>query len=201
MIGPELSRRNVLRGLGAAAVLATGAGCGKGGGGSNTTANNRKVALPEYLRFDGVRPDLRGTGKGVPDGFLSFPTPKKGGAGKPGTGNTVTAITETGSIPPPLGRNKFWQSLNSRLGVNLKMNLVNEGEYPQKIVTVLAGGDLPDLVQLHPDTPHLPELLRAKFADLTEFLSGDAITEYPYLANIPPYAWPNAVYNGGIYGV
>ena len=49
--------------------------------------------------------------------------------------------------------------------------------------------------------PNLPRLLQAKFADLTELLSGDAVKEYPNLANIPSLSWKNCVYNGAIYGV
>ena len=46
-----------------------------------------------------------------------------------------------------------------------------------------------------------PELLRAKFADLTEHLSGDAVKEYPFLANLPTESWRTCVFNGGIYGL
>jgi putative aldouronate transport system substrate-binding protein len=45
----------------------------------------------------------------------------------------------------------------------------------------------------------LPDFLNASCADLTPFLSGDAIKEFPNLANFPPFAWPNSVVNGHMY--
>lgn len=200
----ELDRRSVLRGVGATALLAAGgqlSGCSKGGGDKNTTANNDKVRLPKYVPVTDVHPDLHGTPQGVPDGFLTLPRPVDYKLGTPGNGDTVTAILENGSPLGSAGKNRYWQELNKRLGVDLRLNGVIEDDYPQKLAVTLAGGDLPDYIQLHPEMPRLPELLQSKFADLTEFLSGNAITDYPFLANIPSYAWPNAVYDGRIYGV
>ena len=42
---------------------------------------------------------------------------------------------------------------------------------------------------------------RSEFTNLSEHLSGDAIQEYPNLANIPTLTWKSSVYNGGIYGM
>lgn len=47
----------------------------------------------------------------------------------------------------------------------------------------------------------MPELLDAKFHDLTPYLSGDAVKDYPNLANLPTTAWKTAVVNGKIRGV
>src|SRR5260370_1172074 len=46
-----------------------------------------------------------------------------------------------------------------------------------------------------------PEFLESQCADLTPFLAGDAIKEYPNLANLPAYAWPTMVFNGKIFAV
>jgi putative aldouronate transport system substrate-binding protein len=43
--------------------------------------------------------------------------------------------------------------------------------------------------------------LDKRFANLTEFLSGDAIKDYPNLANVPTRTWKSTIYNGGIYGI
>ena len=45
------------------------------------------------------------------------------------------------------------------------------------------------------------EFLDSQCADLTPYLSGDAVKEYPNLAAIPTFAWKNSgcAYNGKIY--
>ena len=50
---------------------------------------------------------------------------------------------------------------------------------------------------------NLPGFLAAACADLTPYLSGDAVKDFPNLANLPAYVWhgPGGVYNGKIYGV
>jgi putative aldouronate transport system substrate-binding protein len=47
----------------------------------------------------------------------------------------------------------------------------------------------------------VPGLVKAKCQDLTPFLGGDAIKQYPGLANIPPICWQSAIYDGGVYAV
>lgn len=206
MVDLQMNRRQALRGAGSVAVLGAAgsaiAACGDKKHKTNSAENNRKVSLPTYTPFPGVTPDLRGTPEGVPDGFLKFGKPVAAITDKPGSGGSVTAMLEIGAtVPPTLSKNAYWQELNRRLGLDLKLDMVNEDGYPEKVATVVAGGDIPDLVQLHTDMPRLPELLQAKFADLSDYIGGDAVKKYPMLANIPSYAWPNAVYNGGIYGV
>jgi putative aldouronate transport system substrate-binding protein len=39
----------------------------------------------------------------------------------------------------------------------------------------------------------LPDFLKAKCADLTPYLAGDAVKDYPNLAAIPPYSWKNSI--------
>jgi len=49
--------------------------------------------------------------------------------------------------------------------------------------------------------PGLAQFLDAKMQDLTPFLSGDAIKDYPNLAAHPTGVWRTTVYNNKIYGV
>ena len=35
----------------------------------------------------------------------------------------------------------------------------------------------------------LPDFLKASYLDLSEYLAGDKVKEYPFLANIPEYQW------------
>jgi len=48
---------------------------------------------------------------------------------------------------------------------------------------------------------NLPAWLKSKCQDLTPYLSGDAVKEYPFLANLPTASWKDCRYNGGIYGL
>lgn len=107
-----------------------------------------------------------------------------------------------GALPPALDRNQYWQELNARLNIDWKPSLTPGDQFPSKVAATIAGGDLPDLVQLlHRGVPQLPGVLEHFFADLTPYLSGDAVKKYPALANIPTVSWKSAAYGGKIYGV
>lgn len=200
-----ISRRTFLGGgLAAAAVAVTGtplmAGCASDKKG--TAAANLAVTLPTYQRYTGVKPDLPGTDL-VLDGFLKYPAnPIKAITEKPGDGQPITFMTNIpGAIPPAVDSNTFWQAVNERLGSELQVSMASNDEYKDKFATRIAGGDLPDVINIPPDTAQVPGLLKAKCHDLTEQLSGDAVKKYPFLANIPTEYWKGCVYNGGIYGV
>jgi putative aldouronate transport system substrate-binding protein len=51
------------------------------------------------------------------------------------------------------------------------------------------------------DIPLTPDLFNARAQDLTPFLAGDAIKDYPNLAALPTRAWKGMVYDGKIWGV
>src|SRR5215469_10931991 len=48
---------------------------------------------------------------------------------------------------------------------------------------------------------NLPDFLQSQCTDITPLVSGDAVKDFPNLANLPPYAWRNAVFNNRIYAV
>ncbi|MDX6258544.1 MAG: putative aldouronate transport system substrate-binding protein, partial [Kribbellaceae bacterium] len=201
----QLSRRTFLGGgLAAAAVAVTGtpliSGCAADK--KNQAAANLAVKLPTYTRFTGVKPDLPGTDL-VLDGFLKYPAnPLKAITEKPGDGQAITFMTNIpGAIPPAADKNAFWQALNERLGSELQISMASNDEYTNKFATRVAGGDLPDVINIPAGTVQIPGLLKAKCQDLTEHLSGDAVKKYPFLANIPTEYWKGCVYNGGIYAV
>ena len=59
----------------------------------------------------------------------------------------------------------------------------------------MAGGDLPDLILLNTGlgaAPNVPQFLQAQCADLSPYLSGDAVKDYPNLAALPTSAWKNS---------
>lgn len=197
------SRRNVLAGL--AGVAAGGAltGCGDGGP-KLPLADNASVVLPDHVPYARVEPDLPGTRKGVLNGYLHYPgdpvTAFPGGPPAEGPGVRVLTLMFN-PVPPPVGRNTYWRALNKSLGTDLKLEMVPAEEYPNKFNVVIAGGDLPDAMAIRPETSQRPAMLHALCQDLSEHLSGSAVRDYPYLANIPPQAWRSTVYNGGIYGL
>jgi putative aldouronate transport system substrate-binding protein len=200
-----LSRRSFLGGgLAAAAVAVTGtpllSGCAPDK--KNQAAADLAVKLPTYVRYTGVKPDLAGTDL-VLDGFLKYPAnPIKAIAEKPGDGQPITFMTNIpGAIPPSADKNAFWQAVNERLGSELQISMASNDEYTNKFATRVAGGDLPDVINIPAGTVQVPGLLKAKAQDLSEHLSGDAAKKYPFLANIPTEYWKGCVYNGGIYAV
>jgi putative aldouronate transport system substrate-binding protein len=121
----------------------------------------------------------------------------------PASGADITVQTWTQMPPPPpIDQNTFWQEFNKRLGANLKITIVPQGDYQAKLVTTLAGGDLPDILFINSrDVEGLPQFLRARAADLTPYLSGDAVGDYPNLANLPTSTWTGMVFNSAIYGI
>jgi putative aldouronate transport system substrate-binding protein len=141
----------------------------------------------------------------VDPAFLSYPAnPIKTVQDTPGTGGQVTAVTWiTTPTPTPMESNTLWQAVNQALGVTLKMNIVAQADYAVTLPTVLAGQDLPDIMYIGPTVviPQLPTFFKSKMADLTPYLSGDAIKDYPNLANLPTIAWRQMVFDNAIYGI
>lgn len=205
MSASTFSRRQVLAGAGSLAVAA-GLGASlsscRTSKSGNTTGANQAVKLPTYQRFAGIKPDLPGTDEGVDDAFRTFPKNNpKSVTEVPGDGSKVSTMSLIYyALPPGKDKNPFWQDLNTRLGVDLDLQMVPAADYTQKFATTMAGSDLPDAVLLT-SIPNTPQLLANRFANLTEYLSGDAVLEYPNLANLPTASWKWGVYNGGIYTV
>ncbi|UUN30630.1 extracellular solute-binding protein [Streptomyces sp. FIT100] len=201
-----LSRRSVLRSIGiGTALAATGvplSACSSSGGSGGSLGNVGKdlAPWPAYVPHpDAPRPELASNDKGVQPGFLSYPKElKQSVAEKPGDGSKVTVWTITWGAPPSAkDKHKLWQALNKELGVDLDLKVVPAMEVSQKYAALVAGGELPDIIAVSQNLPNPTELLAAKCQDLTEFLSGDAVKEYPNLAAIPAYAWKAAGRIGG----
>ena len=101
--------------------------------------------------------------------------------------------------PTPFENNPAWQEINKQLNVDFKMNIVAPGDYVAKLATVMAGNDMPDLLFFYYNlqtaitaVAGVPQFLDSQGADLTPYLAGDAIKDYPSLANIPTRAWKNS---------
>jgi putative aldouronate transport system substrate-binding protein len=187
----------------------TGASSGTASGAAAASTGSTSV-MPTYVPFPNKpKPDYPSAGDPYMDGYDNYPSsPVKSITGDVGQGSTVTAMT-IGLFPPPTPyeNNPAWQAINKELNVDFKMNIVAPGDYTPKLATVMAGNDMPDLLFFYYNqqtavtaAAGVPQFLEAQGADLTPYLAGDAIKDYPALANIPTRAWKNSgsVYNGKV---
>jgi putative aldouronate transport system substrate-binding protein len=168
------------------------------------------VKLPSYLPFQGgPTPDLPANARGLDAAYFKFPSNLARSVPKPpGDGSDVSAIVVLTYAPPPaVEANAAWQAVNKYLNVNLKLQMVPTADYASAVNVVLAGADLPDFIY-NPTTTQplgviaaLPQFARTRCADLTQFLSGDAIREFPNLASFSSYTWRSGVIDGKIYAI
>ena len=114
----------------------------------------------------------------------------------PGTGGVLNVlIAAYFPVPTPYEQNSTWQAVNKQLNADVRMNIIPTADYRTKFATTIASEDLPDIMHLYfgySVAPNLAQFFKAKCADLTPYLSGDAAKDYPYLAAIPTAAWKNS---------
>ena len=169
------------------------------------------VILPSYIPFTGgPKPDIPAANPNLSDGFFNYPAkPFTANPGPPpGKGSTIS--TYVGAYYPPgtpMDSNPAWQAVNRQLNATVQMNPTPLTETTTRTAVMIAGGggsDLPDLLSLNMGMSYinnLPQFVEATCADLTPYLSGDAIKAYPNLAAIPSVAWKWCVYNGKILAI
>lgn len=140
----------------------------------------------------------------VPDAYITLPAPFTSVAAVPGKGGRVS-ITKASQRPPavPHDQNQWWQELEKRTGAKLDITLVPLPQYTEKATALIASGDIPDILLISPLS--VPDQYKAvqqgAFTDLTAYLSGAALKEYPNLARYPAAAWKNAALRAKLYGV
>lgn len=186
----RVDRRSVFRMAGVAGLGLAAAACG---GPAGTSSKGGKVRLPAYQPYRSLpKPALPPSAAGLQAGYLTYPERLVASVAKPpGSGGDVTALMEvTGSLPPPVGKNPTWQAVNEALNANVRFQMIPSSDYVQKVGTVLSG-KLPDLLFLTRNitVQKLPQFLDSSTADLSPYLSGDAIKDYPNLAAFPTTAW------------
>lgn len=199
----DFSRRSLLKlGLaGTAVALGAASGCTSESDPNQVPASQR-IALPAYIPFRAAVPDLKGE-KGSADAFLHYPqNPPATISERPGDGSPINAMLSI-FYPawPPAGRNAALHHLNDELGSEMVFQQVPGTDYAAKVATVVAGNDLPTMMEIDSSVPNLPELMKAKFIDLSSHLSGDAIKKYPNIANLSSDVWPAGIFNNAIYGI
>ncbi len=216
----DVSRRGFLRAAGGvllgAAAMPVLAACGVGApaassgaaAGGSAASSGGKVKLPTYMALPNLPPpDLPGTPDGLlAPGYQKYPTNLiRSVSQPPGKGGEVNALTASlSTAPTPLENNPAWQQVNKELGVSLKIPSISTADFPTRLNTVVAGSDLPDIIAaaiFSTTMPNMADFLNSACADLTPYLSGDAIKDYPNLANLPSTAWPPMVFNNKIMAV
>lgn len=208
-INNKVGRRSFIKGaafgLGALALggpLLTA--CGNGAAPS-AGAGSSVVPLPTYLPQVIAKPDFKAPTAGVQNAWLRFPTDRAITVkGVVGSGKPVTAMTITYAQPPaPLEQNSYWQFMNKELNIDYKPIIAAANDFPAKFAATMAGGDIPDMVAIpvFMGLPRIPEMYKTVFQDLSEHLSGDAIKEYPNLANIDSETWKYCRVDGKIVGI
>src|SRR5579864_5717152 len=172
--------------------------------GAQSSANS---LFPTYIPVtNGPKADFHDNNPLFSDGFNNYPkNPQPANTTTPGAGSTLNILT-AGYFPLPTikEQNPTWQYVDKQLNVTTNMNIITSGDYRLKFPTIMASDDLPDIMHIffgYTLAPNLPDFFKAKCADLTPYLAGDAAKDYPYLAAIPTPAWKNAIcaVNGGLY--
>jgi len=179
------------------------AGCQTAGPGGGATSDGKApVSMPTFVPYDGPTPDLPGdAAKGVPDGYLSYPDPPQSTGRVPvGLSKPVELLVQGGTTPIAMDKNGWWQQINTDLGADVNITAIASTEYLAKFQTVVAGNSLSEITQIV-TVPQMPKMLKSMFTDLTDLLSGDGVTKYPNLANIPPSAWQVARIDGRLWGI
>jgi putative aldouronate transport system substrate-binding protein len=157
------------------------------------------AALPSYIPLKPLSPpDFDAHDPRVTVGYNHYPSnpPKSWTKDPPGMGSKVLAFVPTYYPPPtPYDQNPTWQAVNKALNADFQMNMVASADYRVKLATIMASEDLPDVMHIGYDigsAPGLADFFKAKCADLTPYLAGDNIKDYPNLASIPTHSWYNA---------
>lgn len=205
-----MDRRSLLKLAGAGALATAGvpllSACGKG---STTDVGNLGKTLtpwPSYVPFAGPTPDGAPDATGVQALYKKYPQKLVQAINdKVGDGSKVRAMVITyGNPPKPAAENQFWTAINKALGVELELTMITDAEFKAKMATMMASGDLPDIIMFGAgyQLPDEQQFIAAQCQDLSDLVGGDNIKNFPSLANIPPYSWKGMGRIGGkIYGV
>lgn len=211
LTGPRITRRGFLTatagvaGAAAAAPLLASCGTSPSVQTGATSANELAKILPAYTPLAGsaIKPDFPSV-EGSEPGYLSYPrTLVHTVSETPGSGSTYTAIApDWGAIPRTAG-NTYYRALNAALGANMQWQPTNGTTITATLPTLFAGNQLPDWIEVPTwaQPPGFGQATQTKLADLTPYLSGDEIKDYPNLAAIFSNGWQQAIWNNKIIGI
>jgi putative aldouronate transport system substrate-binding protein len=195
----------------AATPLLSACGSGKAAAKSSGAANTTTVkgVIPTYKASSAVTADIPSVaganGAASDPAFLTFPaSPAKSVTGPVGSGGSYQAVSPLwGSVPAP--GNSYYTAVNQAIGATLTDSPSDGNTYATMLATRFASGNIPDWL----DVPgwnvaaiqNFAEGVDKYFKDLTPYLAGDKVLDYPNLAAIPSGGWQAAVWNGKLYGL
>lgn len=198
-----------MAGVTAGAAVITGCsseGTGGGGGDGGGSGGGTGFDLPTYQAAPelSISPYFTSETEGMEDVYTeSVSTYFKSVDREPGSGGAVTTFQLTWGDPAKkLEDNPYWQELNERLGVSFEPTFAPAATYDQTFATMLASGDVPDLVFLNDQSaPQLQAIRDGAFADLSEVLAGDNILQWPNLAARQEQIWSASLKDGRLYQI
>ncbi|MDO5084012.1 hypothetical protein EII34_09905 [Arachnia propionica] len=199
-----ITRRTVLTATGGLG-LATLTGCGP----SSPTPGDDASAMNATQWPTHVPPPVVEGGRasalpGVPTLHTTpLTTLTQAAATPPGDGGELTTFQILWGTPPQDdAQNQWLQELNTRLNVTYRATLAPGGSYNDRFATLLASGDLPDLMFVQDTTPQgLQGVTDGALNDLTDLLAGDNILAWPHLAHIRTETWQRSSKHGRILGI
>jgi putative aldouronate transport system substrate-binding protein len=195
----------------AAAPLLAACGSGKASTKNSGVADTSTVksVVPTYKPTTAVTADIPSVpganGAASDPGFLTFPAnPAKSVTGPVGSGGSYQAVTPLwGSVPPP--GNSYYAAVNKAIGATLTDSPSDGTNYATMLATRFASGNIPDWLDVPgwnvSSIQNFAEGVDKYFKDLTPFLAGDKVLDYPNLAAIPTGGWQAGVWNGKLYGI
>lgn len=198
----RFTRRSLMVAGGVAPLAALAACSGEAPGTGAAIDNAAGIELPNHSPPPELEGAIISDVDGVPPGYEKLPSDLiKTVEGPPGNGGPITEFKISWDAPaPPLEANPFWQSFNKRLNVDYQPSIAPAANYDERLATLLAGGDLPDIVQLLDTAQSAKAISNGAFADLTPYLAGDKIDRWPNLATIREEQWRYVAYDGKIVG-
>jgi putative aldouronate transport system substrate-binding protein len=217
LLSRGLGRRALLQGALGIAGMGVLAACSSAqpntaAGGAGATAAG-SVGCVSNLKFPPNTPPARpgqlvSSVPNVPLAWTEYPKPYVTMPNPPGKGETVTTFQILfSSPPPPLESNPWWQQLNKRLGVTIQPTLADSPDYAAKLNTLAAGGSFPDITWINFNqngqnngAAFQKFVAQGAFHDLTQYLTGDGLKQFPNLQLLPAVTWTGSAFQGKIYG-
>jgi putative aldouronate transport system substrate-binding protein len=124
-------------------------------------------------------------------------------AGARGAVSTFQLYDGNQLLVPQREENRYWRTLEQRLGATLTPTAMPPNGYGQKLYALTASRELPDLVFhviiLPPD--QVKAFGQGAYTDLTPYLTGAALADYPNLAAFPARTWQSIALGGKLHGV
>jgi putative aldouronate transport system substrate-binding protein len=157
--------------------------------------------MPVFVPFTGANPDIPSGADGVPAGYFHYPaSPSRFHTGPIGNGGKVDVMISGVAVGVARDKNPRWQALEKSANVKFNFSVASASDYTAKFQVGIASGKIPDLTQVIPVQQMLP-VLESLFVDLTPYLGGDGVKQYPGLASLPSSAWTISSLNGKVWGI